>query len=188
MIVIAGCFAVAAGAGIALRDNPALNRTWGRFANLSDSRPRIWEDTQFAVRQYWPAGAGVGSFTTVFPAAERLEGVHGTVTNRAHQDYLEFVLETGAAGILLLVAGLLAIGYRAVAIIRGSYQHRAITHCIFGIGALTILALHSFVDYPLRSISLATIAAFSLALLSRLPEGEARGALMSTRRLREAIQ
>ncbi|MFA6117505.1 MAG: O-antigen ligase family protein [Sphingomonas sp.] len=189
IVATAGGVAFLAVAGVSLRDNSALNRTWARFASVIDSRPRIWEDTQFAIGQYWPLGAGMGTFTTVFPAAERLEGVHATITNRAHQDYLEFVLETGIAGIVLMIGALLALGYRVVTIIRRPHQHLAVIHCLFGVGALTVLALHSLVDYPLRTMSLATVAALSLALLSRSPrEGDVRSGRVSTRRIREVTQ
>jgi exopolysaccharide production protein ExoQ len=189
LIATAGCIAILGVVGYSLRDNSALNRTWSRFENVADTRPRIWEDTRFAVGQYWPLGAGIGTFTTVFPTSERLEGVHSSVTNRAHQDYLEFALETGIVGMILLVGAFLALGYRIFTIIHHARDRLAAIHGLFAVGAVTILALHSLVDYPMRSMSLSVMAAFSLALLSR-PSGrnDATGNLISSGRIREATE
>lgn len=189
LIAAAGCIAILGVAGYSLRDNSALNRTWSRFENVTDTRPRIWEDTRFAVGQYWPLGAGIGTFTTVFPTSERLEGVHSSVTNRAHQDYLEFALETGIVGMILLAGAFLALGYRIFTTLRHARDRLAVIHSLFAAGAVSILALHSLVDYPMRSMSLAVMAAFSLALLSRQSgRNDATGNLVSSGRLREATE
>ena len=171
VIAAALCVAILGGAGYVFRDNPALNRTWARFASVVDTRPRIWEDSRFAVGQYWPMGSGMGTFTTVFPAAERLEGVHSSTTNRAHQDYLEFTLEAGIVGILLCAGALLALGYRAIMILLYRRERLVVIQALFGAGGIAILALHSLVDYPMRSMSLATAAALCIGFLSRSDRG-----------------
>jgi len=189
MIAAVAALLVLGAAGYALRDNSALNRTWARFDNVTDTRPRIWEDTRFAIGEYWPIGSGVGTFSTVFPAAERLEAVHPSITNRAHQDYLEFALEAGLFGVVLLAGLLLALGYRLYTIARQPAQRTTAVQALFGTGAVAIVALHSLVDYPMRSMSLSVVTAFSLALLSRSSRpSHARGALLSSGRVREAIQ
>lgn len=189
LIAGAGCIAILGVASYSLRDNSALNRTWSRFENVTDTRPRIWEDTRFAVGQYWPLGAGIGTFTTVFPTSERLEGVHSSITNRAHQDYLEFALETGIVGMILLAGAFLTLGYRIFAIARHRREHLVAIHALFGAGAVTILALHSLVDYPMRSMSLSVMAAFSLALLSNSQQSSVdKMRLVSNKRTRKVVE
>src|SRR5579863_3545135 len=61
----------------ALHHHGALARVWDRFHTPTELRPEIWRDGLFAMWQYWPWGAGMGSFIPVFAAAERLEVVTG---------------------------------------------------------------------------------------------------------------
>lgn len=158
---------VAVGTTFALRHNVAIERTLQRFNVQADLRTDFWQDTRFAIRSYWPLGSGVGTFTTVFPAAERLEVIDTFVVNRAHNDYLEFALEAGVGGCLLVLAALVAIAVRMIVILRGGLRRTAAVQAIAGSGIVVILALHSLVDYPMRSMSLAVLGGFAVALLTK---------------------
>src|SRR3546814_16690937 len=102
-IVSIGALSWLAVTGVALHDNVRVERTLARFDDLKDVRPEIWADTWYAIGQHWPVGAGMGTFRPVFDAAERLEFVRPSYANRAHNDYLEYLLEAGVAGALLVV-------------------------------------------------------------------------------------
>ena len=148
----------------ALHQHGALARVWERFHSQVELRPEIWRDSLFAMRQYWPWGAGMGSFIPVFAAAERLEVVTGQFVNRAHNDYLEFLIEAGLPGSIAF--GLICRqvtrdawrGWRAR--IAGSEAQ-----LICGAANLLIVSLHSLGDYPLRTISIACMIAVSVGLL-----------------------
>ncbi|MET0180503.1 MAG: O-antigen ligase family protein [Novosphingobium sp.] len=151
---------VAAGAGallLALRDNPVAGRIAARFGEGGGPRPELWSDTLFAAGLHWPWGSGLGSFVPVFVAAERLEMVDPSHPNRAHNDYLEFALEAGAPGMILL-AGLAAL---LAWCLRGRWRAAAAgserAEVVFAGSTLLILAAHSIVDYPLRSMALAAL-------------------------------
>lgn len=177
------------GLAFALQDNAAIDRTLSRFQEDQNNRPDLWSDTRFAIGNYWPAGAGLGTFPLVFPAAERLEVVDRTKPNRAHEDYLEFALETGAVGLLLLATLGAAVAVRMIGILRSDAARVQATQAIFAGSVLAILALHSLVDYPMRSITLATITAFAIALLSRVPRKIESSRQSGTRvRVRRAIR
>lgn len=170
-VILAVLATVTIAGGYALKDNPSIRSTWGRFADINDNRGDLRIDTRHALDAYWPVGSGLGSFVPVFIGAERLETVDRTQPNRAHMDYLEFALETGLAAFLIVPAVFGFAGMRGIEACRtGREGHVAL---FFAAGLLVILALHSLVDYPMRSIALASAFALSIGLLAR-PAGVAR--------------
>ena len=97
-------------------------------------------------------------------AAERLEVLDPTSPNRAHNDFLELAIEGGLPALIVL----LAIGAVLVrAALHGLRQGSAAqqVQVLFGCGALSLLCLHSLVDYPLRSMALAALAAVAAGML-----------------------
>ena len=132
------------------------SRIGARFAQGgAEARPQIWHDTLYAIGQYWPWGSGVGTFVPVFVAAERLEAVDPSYPNRAHNDFLELALEAGLPGVVALLAlsGLLV--WRLWARLREQPSRQDRAQLWFAAAVLTLVALHSIVDYPLRSMALA---------------------------------
>ena len=169
--------AVLVGGTYSLSENARVQRTLSRF-DRSDavSRPEIWEDTVYAIGQYWPAGAGIGTFQPVFAGAERLEFVRPDFSNRAHNDYLEFVLEAGVAAPVVLVLAIVFAGIRLWRLLVGNGR----TPLVIGIlvlGSVLVLLLHSLVDYPERSLSLAVLGGVLGGLMGRC--GEVRGRMGS---------
>ena len=159
--------------------NVALSRILTRFAGGEEARPELWRDTLHAIVQYWPAGSGIGTFVPVFFAAERLEFVDASVPNRAHNDFLELALEAGLPGLALLAALAGVLVWRLVVRLRdaGALPQRA--EIWFAAGVLVLLAAHSLVDYPLRSMALATLAGVASGMI--LAPVERRGAASSPR-------
>ncbi|MFM5907905.1 MAG: O-antigen ligase family protein [Novosphingobium sp.] len=148
----------------------------GRFTQSSEMRPQIWASTIFVVKQYFPWGAGMGNFMTVFAASEPLETVSSAFVNRAHNDYLELLVEGGVFGAMAL-AGL---SWTIAGLARKAWQKAPAgsrAQVVFSLTTLAVIALHSIVDYPLRSMSLAFVAAAAVALLMPLGGwGETRNA------------
>lgn len=149
-----------------LRGNDEIKERVGRLELVEVARPEIWKDTVFAIKTHWPAGTGLGSFVPVFVAAERLEVVDTKVPNRAHNDYLEFLLEAGLSGALLLASFAAILARRTIVLVRSGQFARDPT-LLVAIAILCIVALHSLVDYPMRSISLASVTAAAIGLLFR---------------------
>jgi exopolysaccharide production protein ExoQ len=148
----------------ALRDNAMVDRAVSRFATQGEFRPEIWTDSLFAIRTYFPWGAGMGNFIPVFFLHERLEIVNERVANRAHNEVLELALEAGIFGlaiaafvIIVLVAG----AYRGLN--SGSFRIKGQVLCASS--ALFLVGTHSLLDYPLRSMSLAGMAAVCAGVL-----------------------
>ncbi|MBO9602137.1 MAG: O-antigen ligase family protein [Novosphingobium sp.] len=164
-----------AGAGLALlaaglvllQSNARLQAVAARFGLQHEGRAELWSDSGYVVAQYWPFGSGMGTFMANFIAAEPLEVVDATVPNRAHNDFLELTIEAGAFGIAALavvIALLLAMAFLAW---RRRPQDRA--QVLFGVAVLLVIGLHSLVDYPLRSMALACLAALGAAMFARPP-------------------
>lgn len=161
---LAGFGALGLIAFVALRDNRAIATVLARFTPEGEFRPELWRDALFAMNQYWPVGSGQGTFVPVMIAVERLEVIDQTLPNRAHNDYLELAIGAGIPGLIVLAIVSMWIGFAALRALRQtSLADRG--QVLFAIGTLTVIALHSLVDYPLRSMSLAAVAAVAVGLL-----------------------
>lgn len=148
----------AAAAAWMLWNTTALTRLTSRLSFAGELRPELWRDSLFAARQHFPWGVGMGDFVPAILAGERLEVVRETLPNRAHNDYLELAVEAGVFGMAALSAIAALLGAAARKALRQAATGSAALP-IFAITALSLLALHSLVDYPLRSMALACLGA-----------------------------
>lgn len=148
-----------------------LDRTLSRFSGFDDARFDYWTDIQWALGYYGFAGTGFGTFMPVYKSAESLEAVVPQVTNHAHNDYLEILLEGGLPAVLLFLLFLIVI---AIALARsfsggsrGKSPARPGQSAATGAAALgiAILLAASIVDYPLRMPALSAVFAVFCALL-----------------------
>lgn len=154
----------AAAAGLVFSGNRnATNLVVGYMLN-HESRPEIWTDSWFVAKQYLPFGSGMGTFVTVFPGAERLEVVDPQFTNRAHNDYVEMLIEGGIPAVIIF-AILCSMLMRWLWLRLKSSSPAARRHGAFALATLAVLALHSLVDYPFRTIAVASLAALAAAML-----------------------
>jgi O-antigen ligase len=112
----------------------------------TEGRPRIFELTVEAIRD-WPVfGTGLGTFRDIFPLY-RTEDILVSVA-QAHCDYLETIVELGLPAAILLflsIASLLWICLRGVQ----RRRRNAVFPCI-GVGATTLVAVHSLFDFSLQ--------------------------------------
>jgi O-antigen ligase len=146
--------------------NPRVARTMARFSDDPSMRLGFWKDTIFAAKLYWPFGSGIGTFEPIFRINERLEAVRDVFVNRAHQDYLEFFLEAGVFAIIAVAAAIGAIAVRTATRLRQDVNRPHFAQTVFAISALAVLGLHSLVDYPMRSIALASLGGLACGVLS----------------------
>jgi len=100
------------------------------------------------IREYFPFGAGFGGFDALFRLHEPDSLLKPTYFNRAHNDFLEIVLDGGVAGAALIISGAgwwlwrSIIAWRSVA-----------SDMLSRLGSLMILliGLASVFDYPART-------------------------------------
>ena len=153
-----GALTVIAALAWSIGANPVSGRILARFTDGLEPRPEIWRDTLYAIGQYWPWGSGIGTFVPVFVAAEPLEAVDSSFPNRAHNEFLELALEAGVPGLAVLAALIGLLAWRWAIRVRGSAGPQERAELTFSAATLVALGLHSIVDYPLRSMALATLA------------------------------
>ncbi|RYF17914.1 MAG: O-antigen ligase domain-containing protein [Oxalobacteraceae bacterium] len=143
-----------------------VTRLLNRFEGDPDARLKFWPDVLSAIDHYKPFGSGLGSFIKIFQRHESMGTLHFTYVFHAHNDVMEIALEAGWAGIGLIILGvaLWLIGSWRV-LQPSAWNAFTPVHvaCFFGI---TVLAAHSLVDYPLRTLGLACVLAFLAGCLA----------------------
>ena len=162
--VVVAALMVAVAVPLLVENNQALQQVASRFTWDRDFRLELWHDTRRAIAAYWPMGSGLGTFKPVFIAFERLAVVDPTRPVRAHNDYLEFTLEAGVFAPLLLALGFSMLCYCGMRAWRSGVA-RDWPHLVFCVTTLVVIALHSIVDYPLRSMAIAQLAAIAAGML-----------------------
>lgn len=85
---------------------------------------------------------------------------------------MELAIESGAPGLVLLLAAIIALALRLAAQLRAGGE--AAIHAAVAGSILAVLAIHSIVDYPLRAMTLAVLAALAVGLLAMKPEEKLR--------------
>jgi O-antigen ligase len=144
--------AVALGTILLISDNLVTKRLVESSIE-TEGRTRIFELTLEAIRDWPLLGTGLGTFRDVFPLY-RTEDLPFTV-DRAHNDYLETIVELGlpvAVALFLSIASLLWICLSGVR----RRRRDALFPCI-GVGATTLVAVHSLVDFSLQMPAVTSI-------------------------------
>lgn len=116
-----------------------------------------------AAKDHFPAGSGIGTFADIYPSYENTTVADRWFVNHAHNDYIELGLETGLAGILLIIGFMIWWAGRTVAVWRAPVVNQYARAASIASGA--VLA-HSLVDFPLRMSAIAAVFAMCVALLA----------------------
>ena len=146
---------------------------WMAVDQAEEIRHALTAATLDAARAEAPLGSGLGSFVTVFAQAAPLDLQLANYVNHAHNEYAQWWLSTGWAGMaaLALVLGvLLAAGWRIA-----HSEGRSAALAAGAFAALCALLAHSWADYPLRTLALmATAGALAGLMLASLAEAHPR--------------
>jgi len=137
------------------------------------SRQQVFANTIEGVKEQAIVGAGLGAFEQVYPRYEDPNVVSTRFANHAHNDYLEFVFETGVVGILLIGGMLVWWAGQAARIWSGPINEEGRLRRAATI-ATAVLLLHSLADYPLRTTASAAVAALCLAAMVAVRRGPKR--------------
>lgn len=121
--------------------------------------------TMRMIANSFPFGNGLGTFRWVYAGIEPLNGVTEVYVNHAHNDYLEFVADFGLVGLGLIAMFFIWFVRRVhwMAVTRVAYP----SYCIAAAAGIALVALHSIVDYPLRTAAIGSVFAFLAASLAR---------------------
>lgn len=119
------------------------------------ARNIFFANTWKAIQDYWIFGTGLGSFVIIYPMYEAREELVHVYANHAHNDYLELFLEVG-------IISMAAVALFGLQIIRFASRNKLSQAAALSIWAIL---LHSVVDYPLRTMAIATIFAVLSAII-----------------------
>ena len=131
---------------------------WMQVDALGESRQAMARETIAIGQRHAPLGSGVGTFVEVFaqeagwdPAFQRREYI-----NHAHNEYAQWWMTGGVPALMALAIALGVLGWTGIAVL--CHGHRNPVAAASGLALLAILA-HSFVDFPLRTLSLMSVSA-----------------------------
>lgn len=146
----------------------AIQATLARFPSFYSEEIRllIWPNVTQSIGDFMPLGSGIGSFQQVYRIHEPIEMVGPVFVNAAHNDYLQLALEGGLPALALVLAFGVWLVWRSVAAWRRSSSDQARLARVASV-QVALLALHSVVDYPLRTLALACVLALACAILVR---------------------
>ncbi len=140
----------------------------------TEQRLTVWTATIGAIRDYWFAGSGAGTYIDLFPLYSPA-GVQ-SIYDHAHNDYLEFILENGAVGTLILGAFAVLV---LLAVSRRKIHGRNATMRIAALSSVFSMAVHSVFDFNLHILSnlllFACVLGMAVGLSYGSDEQEARG-------------
>ncbi|MCM8556646.1 O-antigen ligase family protein [Sphingomicrobium sediminis] len=108
------------------------------------------------IRESFPLGVGWGAFGPAWARAEPLDLVTTVYFNEAHNDWLQWVLEGGLIGLLVLAAFLWLV-VRSIRK-RPDKAERA----FLPVAMLVLIAAQSVVDFPLRTDAVAALCVLAL--------------------------
>jgi O-antigen ligase len=129
-------------------------------------REQIRQDALGAAIEFFPVGTGLGTFEEVHRRYEDRDTIGNAFINHAHNDYLEMLIELGAAGALMAAAFLTWWAWQLFALLRSRGAHFGWAGWI----ACGVILVHSAWDYPLRTAALSTVFALSCVLAARSDE------------------
>lgn len=147
LVAIAGIYAVGTWTLLDGRDmDPA-------FGRMEFARSAI-----LGIRENWLTGVGYGNFTNAYQAFETQNMIFERYVNLAHDDYLQLVFEGGLLAAFLIFGYLMLLLSQIFKVRHSHFQKAAF------LGILFIL-VHSTVDYPLRTLTVAVSFAYLNAIL-----------------------
>jgi len=151
------------------------NYAWGRIIDRFATDPlgdRRWEYVEHgiaAIKGWWPWGSGLGSFREAYAPYEPVEAMASTHALHAHNDLVEVAVEAGLPGLALALLLISLVVWTLPRVVRRVRDVPALAQAC-AVAAVIPLG-HGLVDYPLRTLTVATV--FAVALAYCLPHAAA---------------
>lgn len=134
---------------------------------LDDNRWQVSRTALKLAADYGWLGSGAGTFPAAYAAFEPVDLVGDKIINHAHNDWFEWLSDLGALPLLLLLCLSLHWFYRRFAAIAQTGWTSVSPLLPISALGLMLLAVHCFVDYPLRpTANMAVLAVLWLQWLS----------------------
>lgn len=145
----------------------ALNRVIDQDA-AGDLRVQSWPTVRAMIETYWQVGSGIGSFAEVYKMFEPDALLQPSYFNHAHNDWIEVLLTGGLPFAVIIILGIVWLARTAFSdgprnLVKGARGDVRLT----ALATIGLLALASFVDYPLRVPSIAVMAMMMIVFVQR---------------------
>ncbi|WP_162925287.1 O-antigen ligase family protein [Aurantiacibacter odishensis] len=137
---------------------------------LEDLRFRVVPQLIEMIETYFPLGTGLGAFERTYRIHEASDLLGPNYLNMAHNDWLQWLIETGLPGLILLLAFLIWLGFHLLRLRRVGRGH-----LVLGIAGFAIFAVASYFDYPLRTPLFQVAGVWFFCALALLGNAAARG-------------
>lgn len=153
------------------------------FASDASFRTLLAESTFKGAWDFWPFGAGWGTFPFVYPRFQPPTVVG--FANQAHQDYAQLLFEGGMFAVILMGTFAWLAGTRAIELVRAGIRRKRLRReemvsALCGLGLMGFL-LHSLVEFnmhiPANAIMAALLAGVYLRPLDREERHEREDAI-----------
>lgn len=120
-----------------------------------------------------PWGSGMGSFVQVFAQSAPQQLWMDVYVNHAHNEFAQWWLEAGVMGALVLGGILALLAYLGWRVMRMAGRDGTTILAASCLTAILAVLVHSFADFPLRTLTLmATVAALAGLMLGALGDPE----------------
>ncbi len=161
-IVLAAAASMLLAVFAAAERSPALARILENSA-LEDLRAKLLPILFDMAGDFQPWGTGLGAFEHAYRMREPVELLGPAYVNEAHNDWLQFAIEGGTPGTLILLVAALYFISRSIKLLQRSAEQ---AHARLGLGIILVLGAASVVDYPLRVPSVMVLAVIALAMFA----------------------
>ncbi len=132
---------------------------------VDEARYAMWGDAWRMGLKFPVFGTGAGTFLSAYPSFSTLP--FRALARNPHNEYLGVLAEAGFAGLVLLLLGLFFVFLRIFRALRARRSSYALPYLAAGGGAVFSVAIHSIVDFPLRSPGIVATLAVVLAVIHR---------------------
>lgn len=155
----------------------------------TENRSGLLRDAMGTLDAYAITGSGLGTFSQAH--APFRSAASPTFFDHAHNDYVQFLIETGVAGLFLLA---LFVGGHALHAVRVMVQRKSALPAAIGVGALMAMsaeALHATTDFnlqiPANVASLLVLMALSASCAETSRGRPRQGRTTGRRRRQDAV-
>lgn len=119
----------------------------------TEKRTQVWDRLPPLIEAYPLTGSGLGTFAVAFPPFRTADIAE--YYDHAHNDYLEFLIETGPPGLVLLLVLVLSHGVHAARTTLRRHDRLVQGICFTYLMAATALAVHAIVEFNFQIPALA---------------------------------
>lgn len=129
---------------------------WMNLEQTDAMRYQLARETALLGLRHAPFGSGAGTFMDSYAQSASLLFQRGEYINHAHNEFAQWWFEAGWPGLVLIVAALVVVLVGGWRLLRDRARDPVAIACWLAV--MAVLA-HSWVDFPLRTLSLMSLTA-----------------------------